>query len=128
MEQRKPSGHHEKIPPTLAALLKSRREAEKLTRTEMAAELNISRSQLARLETGENKRPSPALLGRIAERLRVRPENLYALTGCLPPTELPSFAPYLRALHPEWPDEAISTLDNFHEFLSYKYFIQSGQR
>lgn len=74
-----------------------------------------------RLESGENKRPSPALLSRISERLRVKPEDLYALTGYMPPTDLPNFVPYLRAIHPDWPNSAISTLDEIHDYLGYKY-------
>ena len=123
MPERKPSDHHEKLPPTLAGLLKSRREHAGLTMTAMARELGISRSQLIRLESGENKRPLPALLGRISKYLQVKPEDLYALTGCMPPTDLPSFVAYLRAIHPEWPDDAITMLDDFHDFLRYKYSL-----
>jgi transcriptional regulator with XRE-family HTH domain len=123
MTQRKPSGHHDKLPPTLADLLKSRREAAGITLTAMAVELRISRHQLTRLESGENKRPSPALLGRMINRLDVKPEDLYALTGCMPPTDLPSFIPYLRAIHPDWPDSAITMLDDFHDFLRYKHSL-----
>jgi transcriptional regulator with XRE-family HTH domain len=124
MTERKPFGHHDKLPPTLADLLKSRRETAGVTLTAMAAELEISRSQLIRLESGENKHPSPALLGRMIRRLQVKPEDLYALTGCIPPTDLPGFVPYLRAIHPDWPDEAITILDELHDFLRYKYSLR----
>jgi transcriptional regulator with XRE-family HTH domain len=124
MTMRKPLGHHEKLPPTLADLLRSRREAAGLTVTEMAAKLSVSRPHLARLESGEHKHPSPALLGRMSERLNIKPEDLYALTGCMPPTDLPGFIPYLRALHPDWPDDVITELDDFHDFLRYKYSLQ----
>jgi transcriptional regulator with XRE-family HTH domain len=124
MTKRKPSGHHEKLPPSLAELLKSRREATGMTLTAMATELGISRSQMIRLESGENKHPSPALLGRLIKRLDVKPEDLYALTGCIPPTDLPSFIPYLRAIHPDWPDDAITVLDDFHDFLRYKHSLR----
>lgn len=121
MSQRKPYDHHEKLPPTLADLLKSKREAAGLTQAAMAAKLGISRAQILRLESGENKHPSPVLLGRMSKRLRVKPEDLYALTGCMPPTDLPNFIPYLRAMHPDWPDSAITGLDEIHDFLDHKY-------
>jgi transcriptional regulator with XRE-family HTH domain len=124
MTNLKPSDHHEKLPPSFADLLQSRREAADMTLTAMASELEISRSQLMRLESGENKRPSPALLGRMIKRLDVKPEDLYALTGCIPPTDLPSFIPYLRAIHPDWPDDAITVLDDFHDFLRYKHSLR----
>jgi transcriptional regulator with XRE-family HTH domain len=124
MTKRKPFDHHDKLPPSLAELLKSRREAAGLTLTAMANELGISRSQMTRLESGENKHPSPALLGRMIKHLDVKPEDLYALTGCIPPTDLPSFIPYLRAMHPDWPDDAITVLDDFHDFLRYKHSLR----
>lgn len=123
MQQQKPSGHHEKTPSTLADLLKSRRQAGGLTRTAIAQRLGISRSQYTRLETGEAKRPSPALLGRMGELLNVSVGDLYAITGYIPLTELPSFGAYLRALHPDWPDPVIAMLDDFHDFLRYKYSL-----
>lgn len=123
MTKRKPFGHHEKLPPTLADLLKSRRKSAGLTLTAMASELGISRSQLTRLESGENKRPQPPLLSRISQHLNVRPEDLYALTGYMPPTDLPGFVPYLRAMHPDWPDYAIVMLDEIHDFLRYKHSL-----
>lgn len=121
MQQRRPSGHHEKHPPTLARLLKSEREAAGLTRQEMADQLGVSRPHLTRLEAGQHKQPSPALLGRIAKRLDVSPDDLYALAGYLPSDELPSFVPYLRAMHPEWPDSVITMLGDIHDCLSCKY-------
>lgn len=120
MTQRKPFGHHEKLPPTFADLLKSRRKAAGLTAAQMAAELDISRHQVMRLESGENKQPSPALLGRMIKRLNVKAEDLYALTGITPPSDLPTFVPYLRAIHPDWPDDAIIALDLLHDYLNYR--------
>jgi hypothetical protein len=76
------------------------------------------------LESGKHKRVSPALLGRMSERLDVKPEDLYALTGWMRPTDLPAFIPYLRAIHPDWPDDVIIMLDAYHDFLRYKYSLQ----
>jgi transcriptional regulator with XRE-family HTH domain len=124
MKQHQQSDHHKKIPSTLADLLKCEREAAGLNRTEMADTLGISRPYLTRLESGESKHASPVVLGHIAERLNVSIEDLYALTGYIPSTELPNFGPYLRALHPDWPDSAITLLDDFHDFLRYKHSLR----
>lgn len=121
MSRQKLYDHHETIPSTLADLLKDRRKTAGLTQAAMAAELGISRAQILRLESGQNKHPSPVLLGRMSKYLNVKPEDLYALTGCMPPTDLPGFVPYLRAVHPDWPDSAIAGLDEIHDFLDHKY-------
>jgi transcriptional regulator with XRE-family HTH domain len=123
MKQQKTSDHHKNVPSTLAGLLKARREAAGLTPKEMAERLHVSRPYLARLETGEYTRPSPTVLGRIAQNLHVSPDDLYALTGYIPSTDLPSFSAYLRAKHPEWPDSAIAVLNDFHDFLRFKYSL-----
>jgi transcriptional regulator with XRE-family HTH domain len=120
MAKPKPSDHHEKLPLTLGDLLKSRRTAAGLNVTEMAAKLGISRPYLARLESGEYKRPSPALLAKVIKTLNVRPEDVYAITGYIPSIELPSLRGYLRATHPDWPEFVITEIDDFCDFLAYK--------
>jgi transcriptional regulator with XRE-family HTH domain len=119
MKQQKPSGHHEKLPSTFADFLKSKREELGLNRTDMALKLEISRTQLTRLEAGVNKRPSPTLLMRLLKlkEIREQPGDLYALAGYIPPSDLPAFVPYLRAMHPDWTDETITMLDQIHDFL-----------
>jgi transcriptional regulator with XRE-family HTH domain len=120
MAKRKQSDHHEKIPLTLGDLLKSRREAADLSVTEMAAKLGISRPYLTRLECGVHKHPSPALLTRVIKTLSVRPEDVYAITGLIPASELPGLRGYLRAKHPDWPEFVITEIDDFCDFLAYK--------
>ena len=123
MKQQEPSGHHEKLPPTFAEFLVSKRKKFGLNRTDMARKLKISRTQLTRLETGEHKKPSLTLLICILnlKEFEVSPEDLYALTGHIVPAGLPAFVPYLRAIHPDWPSDAIVALDSFHDRLSRKY-------
>src|SRR6202022_927934 len=100
MGQTKQSDHHESGVSTLGDLLRSRREAAGLSLTQMAAKLGISRPYLSRLERGQYSNPSSKILIQLSKGLSIRTEDLYAMTGCLLPTELPSFAPYLRAKHP----------------------------
>jgi transcriptional regulator with XRE-family HTH domain len=124
MKQHQPSDRLEKIPLTLGDLLKSRREAAGLNLTEMAAKLGISRPYLTRLEGGEHKRPSPTLLASVIKNLDVRPEDLYAITGYIPSTELPSLRAYLRATHPEWPEHFITEIDDFCDFIASKHDLR----
>jgi transcriptional regulator with XRE-family HTH domain len=123
MAKRNQSDHREKIPLTLGDFLKSRREAAGLSMTEMAAKLGISRSYLTRLEYGEYKRPSFALLTKVIKTLDIRPEDLYAITGYTPATELPTLRAYLRATHPDWPELVIIEIDDFCDFLASKNFL-----
>jgi transcriptional regulator with XRE-family HTH domain len=108
----------------LGELLQSRREAAGLTQAEMAAELGVSRPYLSRLEHGTYDHPSPRVIMHIARRLEIRAEDLLAMTGCLIPTDLPSFAPYLRAKHPDWPQSAITELDDFYQFVKQKHSLR----
>lgn len=121
--KQQPFDHHDKLPLTLGDLLKSRREAAGLNLTRMAARLGISRPYLARLESGEHKRPSPRLLASVIKNLDVRPEDLYAITGYIPSTELPGLRAYLRAKHPDWPELIITEIDDLCDFLTSKYSL-----
>jgi transcriptional regulator with XRE-family HTH domain len=118
------SDHREVRYGALGDLLKSRREAAGLTLHEMATKLGISRQYLGRLERGEYMHPAPEILFRIVKCLNVSSEDLYALTGLLPMTDLPSLAPYLRAKHPDWPDAVIAELDDFCNYLKHKYSLR----
>lgn len=124
MEQRRRSDHHELDASTLSDLLRSRREASGLSLTRMAVKLGISQPYLSRLERGEYAHPSPKILLQIAKRLDVNPEDVYALTGYLLPPDLPSFAPYLRAKHPDWPNLVIVEITDFCDFLKHKYSLR----
>lgn|SRR5208282_4559167 len=124
MGQRKESDHHESGVSTLGELLRSRREAAGLSLTQMAAKLDISRPYLSRLERGEYTNPSSKILIQLGKRLNIRTEDIYALTGCLLPTDLPNFAPYLRAKHPDWPALVIAELDDFCDYLKHKYSLR----
>lgn len=117
------SDRREYLSSTLGGILKARREARGLSLTQLAAEAGISRPYLSRLERGEYIHPSVKVLIMLAECLGIASEDLYALTGYLRPTELPSFGPYLRAKHPDWPESVRAELTEFYDFLSQKYSL-----
>jgi transcriptional regulator with XRE-family HTH domain len=124
MGEKKLSGRRDGAAWTLGELLRSRREAAGLSITHMARQLGVSRTYLSRLERGIYMHPSSRVLVQMAKRLDIRAEDLYALTGCIPPADLPSFGPYLRAKHPNWPTLVITELDDYRDFLQHKYSLR----
>ena len=123
MGQKQTSDHRDSGAVALGGLLRSRREAASLSLTQMAKKLGISHTYLGRLERGEYKHPAPDILSRIAKCLNLRLEDLYALAGITLPADLPEFAPYLRAKHPDWPSLVITELDDYCDFLKHKYSL-----
>ena len=118
------SDHHDETASTLGRLLKLKRETAGLNITQMAAQFGMSRTYLSRLERGLYTHPSPKLLIRMATRFDLHLEDIYALSGCFLPADLPSFGPYLRAKHPDWPEKIITELTDFQDFLIQKYSLQ----
>lgn len=123
MKMRKPSDPHNTAALTFGSTLRKLREEAGLSITDMADKLEVSPSHLSRLERDEAKHPSAKLLLRMMQRYGLRPENFYALTGLLLPTDLPDLAPYLRAKHPDWPDFVIEELDDICDFLKQRHSL-----
>lgn len=107
----------------LGELIGAKREAAGLTLTQLAVQLGVCRPYLSKLEHGEYAHPSPRVLMQLAKWLDISHDDLYAITGYMLPSDLPSFGPYLRAKHAEWPDHALQELENFYEFLKHKYSL-----
>jgi transcriptional regulator with XRE-family HTH domain len=124
MREGNQSGHRSKVAVQLGELLKSGREAAGLTLTEAAAKVGVSRTYWSRLERGEYANPTMRLLTRIARELpTIRIEDLYAVTDQIPPTDLPSLGPYLRAKYPDWPYEAITDVTKYCDFIKHRYSL-----
>jgi transcriptional regulator with XRE-family HTH domain len=123
-QKREVSDHRKPNVAALGELLRVRRETAGLSLNQMALKLGISRPYLGRLESGECEHPAPAKLSKMARCLDVPLEDLYALAGITPPTDLPDLCPYLRAKHPDWPELAITELNDFCDFLKHKYSLR----
>jgi transcriptional regulator with XRE-family HTH domain len=123
MQQKEQRDPHSEVS-LLGSLLKKEREASGLSQTRLAVEIGVSRPYLSRLEQGSYANPSPVLLMRIAKRLNIPLADLYALTGCLLPDELPDYEAYLRAKHPSWPDAVIQELVDFQEFVRQQHSLE----
>jgi transcriptional regulator with XRE-family HTH domain len=63
---------------TLGQILKNRRAALRLTQRDLATKVNVKPSHVAYIETGR-RRPSLALLGRIADAMALEKEPLFLL-------------------------------------------------
>ena len=79
--------------PTLGWLIRRAREAQGLSRRQLADRVGMHHSSLSPLEQGRVSRPTAALLQRLAEQLQLPLRELYALAG----VPVPPLRPYLRA-------------------------------
>lgn len=112
---------HNKRASLLGSLIREGREQAGLSQSKAASKLNISHTYLLRLERGDYDHPDPRTLVRFASLYGIPLADLYAAAGYVAPTELPSFCPYLRGLHPDWPEEAFHELEGHYEYLQQKY-------
>lgn len=100
----------------LGSLIKEKRQAAGLRQDELAHELDLSAAYMSHLERGDYRSPKPQVLMRIAKRLDVNLADLYAITGCMLPADLPDFSAYLHAKHPDWPEPVIDQLTSYYDF------------
>lgn len=124
MEHVNRSGRHSTGGSPLGDLIKSKREAAGLTLTQLASAIGVSRLYLSRLERGEYAHPSSRVLTQLVKQLDISVDDAYAVTGYTLPADLPSFGPYVRAKHSDWPDVALQELESFYDFLKQKYSVE----
>ena len=123
MEPENVSDRHSAHATPLGDLFQQKRQNAGLSQRQLANELRVSRTYVSRLERGEYSNPSPQVLLRFAKRFDVDLNDLYAITGCMLPTDLPAYEAYLRAKHPEWPNAAIHDLVNYYEFVKQRHSL-----
>ncbi len=82
-------------------VLKEQRQAHRLTQRELAERIGVKASHVAYLETGQRK-PSLALIGRIADTLHLDKQRLFVLAH----PEARSMMPAARPARPKSPKEA----------------------
>lgn len=103
-----------------AAFLTKRRKARKLTMEQLAKAVGVSKSNVHYWESGEGV-PRPSVMQQLAEALDVAYEDLFALAGFASPKSLPDYEPYLRATHPDLPEEAVAEAEKFFRELKQRY-------
>ena len=94
-------------------VLKENRQAHGLTQRDLAARIGVKASHVAYLETGQRK-PSLALLGRIADTLRLDRQKLFVMAH----PEAKAMMPAARPARTKTPKEAWRTLLNDRALLS----------
>lgn len=84
-------------PRTLAAAVRKYRERAGLSIRQLAAQAGVHHSYLARLENGDNDRPTPEVLQGLARALGIDPTKLLRFIGVKPtPAKLPTPRVYFR--------------------------------
>lgn len=115
---------HDRQASPLGRLFRETREAHGLSQRELGNAIGVSRELVSRLENGDCQSLSPGSLMRFAKRFEVNPADLCVITGWLLPTDLPDFAAYLQAKHPDWPERYIDEVTTFYDFVKQKHSLQ----
>ncbi|WP_235657997.1 helix-turn-helix domain-containing protein [Mycobacteroides abscessus] len=110
----------------MADALRLRRESLGLSANEVARRANIYPSTYWRIETGQVPKPDTDSLLTIAAALDIPTADLFAASGWLPDSELPSLRPYLRTKY-HLPPEALSKLEASVKAIAGEYGISIGR-
>jgi transcriptional regulator with XRE-family HTH domain len=112
----------------LGRMIQQAREARGLSLRAVSKDVpKTDAAYLLRLERGEYPQPSPQVLQGLSRVLEIPLADLYALADYTEATDLPAFAPYLRA-KTDLPDEAISELQNYYQMLERKFGVGTRQK
>ncbi|MDQ6525561.1 helix-turn-helix transcriptional regulator [Nocardioides sp. LHD-245] len=91
--------------------MKVARERKQLSVKELARRSGLVDSTIGRIERGDTAAPTPELLDALANALELDLADLYVAAGYARPTQLPTFAPYLRSKYANLPNEARAELE-----------------
>lgn len=105
-------------PMTLGSCIRQARERLRLSLRDLQAITHISRPMLHRLERDQVEQPNPRLLHQLGETLELNSDDLFALAGYQPSTQLPSLAPYLRAKYQLPPSAVAEAQAALHDILA----------
>jgi transcriptional regulator with XRE-family HTH domain len=115
-----------KVPVTLGGYIRQARERQGMTARKLSSDLQLHGSYISRLETGYFRQPSPEILQRVANYLKIEFSDLCALAGYSVPG-LPAFAPYLRIRY-EMSDSDAQSLAKHFEALRQHHNITERAR
>jgi transcriptional regulator with XRE-family HTH domain len=107
----------------LGNLLRTRRKDRGLGAREVARRAGIDVATVTRIEQGQIPSPHPENLTAIGDVLGIPAADLFAAADWLPPEQLPTFRPYLRAKYHDLPDEAVREIEAFFARLADKYGV-----
>lgn len=97
----------------LARLIRLRREELGLSLSEVARRADFDKAILSRTENDQNPRVRSETLQALARALELPVTDLLTAAQMLPPTELPTLRPYMRAKYADLPDEAVDEVERF---------------
>jgi transcriptional regulator with XRE-family HTH domain len=100
--------------PQFARFLTKHRKACGLSKSELAREVGVHRSNVTFWEYGKVL-PKVNVLERLARALHVSYEDLFAMAGYANPEGLPDPKPYLRAKYPGLSKRAITEAEKFFD-------------
>ena len=109
--------HHNGRLSFVGNLIQEDRKKADLSLSQYAAIVGVSRTYLSRLEREIYTHPSPDILVEISKARGISLADLFLAAGYLVPSELPSFTQYVRAKHPDWPEEALQKLETFYTYV-----------
>ena len=104
-------------------LIRTAREAAGLSLRDVAAEADVSKSMLGKLEQDEIQSPNPRLLEALAPTLGIELIDLYSAAGYVPAKGLPNFSPYLRSKYRDLPPEARTEIEASFTEIASRYGI-----
>lgn len=113
--------HHSARRSFVGNLIHQDRELAGLSLRQYATIVMVDRTYLSRLERGSYTHPSPDVLVRIAKARPIPLSDLLLAAGYLPSSGLPTLMPYLRAVYPDWPEQARQELTGHCLYLESKY-------
>lgn len=105
----------------LGEILKRKRLEHAMSQQEAADSIGIQRAHLSQIEGGLIRQPSTVLLAKAAEIFSMPATDLYSAAGYMVPDDLPDLRLYLHAKHPDWPDAVALDIEQYCEFVRYKY-------
>lgn len=97
----------------LGAKLKTAREAVGWSTYQLAREAGVNQSTVVRIEQGAFATVAPDRLSRLAEALKIPAADLFALVEYTTPTDLPQFAPYMRAKYRDLTADDVTLIESF---------------
>lgn len=111
----------------LGRFLRSHRAELDLSTHQLAADSGVDQATIVRLEQGAFAEPRPDTLRAVAAALGLSLADVFALANYNVPSELPSFAPYLRTKYRGLPAPAVEELERSFKRITKRHgFDPSG--
>jgi transcriptional regulator with XRE-family HTH domain len=107
----------------LGKMLRDRREATGLSSRGLADRAKVDQVTVLRFELGAYAAPAPDKLARVAEALGLTLADVFAMADYAVPTDLPSFAPYMRTKYRDLPSEDIDLIEAYAAELAQKHGV-----